>query len=145
MVDSDKRRERIQVLRSLGFTHQQAFRLSNARGDKIQHAMSEAKKDLESIPRDQRTDSDRERLRAYRNIPLRNNSRILSRNEKREQWSEWSMKGGGGFPNRATERIRELNADAGKDRYDSYGYQAYYFEYVEEYDDVDDGDFYEER
>ncbi len=144
MADAEKRRERIQILKSLGFTHQQAFRWNNASGDKVAAVIAQAKRDLESIPKEQRTQTDRDRLRAFRNVPIRNNPRILSKDEKREQWAEWSSTGGN-FPSKGRERIRELNANAGLDPLAKFGYQAYYFEYVEEFDDVDDGDFYEER
>lgn len=143
MVDADKRRERIQILRSLGFTHQQAFRWNNARGENVQAVINQARNDLQAVPRSERTDAETTRLRSFREVPERNNSRILSFDEKREQWSEWSSKGGS-FPAGGRERIRELNAGAGRDPFDSFGYQAYYFEYVEEFDDVEDGDFYEE-
>lgn len=143
MVDADKRRERMSVLKSLGFTHQQAFRLANARSETVSGAISQAKKDLEAIPRNERTDTDRERLKAFRGVRIRNNPRILSKEEKRDQWSHWSSQGNN-FPPAQTQRIRELNENAGKDPLDSFGYQAYYFEYVEEFADVDDGDFYEQ-
>lgn len=143
MADAEKRRERIQILRSLGFTHQQAFRLANARSRKVESAISQAKNELIDTPRSERSPEQVQRLRSFRNVPIRNNARILTKEEKREQWSRWSSKGRN-FPNRVRERIRELNADAGEDPFDSFGYQAAYFEYVEEFDDVEDGDFYEQ-
>ncbi len=143
-VSADKRRERIRVLRSLGFTHQQAFRWNNAKGKNVQAVISQAKRDLESVPKAERTPAQTDRLKSFRGVPLRNNPRILSREEKRDQWSEWSGKSGM-FPARGANRVRELNENAGKDEFDSFGFQAYYFEYVEDFDDVDDGDFYEEK
>jgi len=143
MADAEKRRERISLLRSLGFTHQQAFRLANAKGETILGVMRQQKEDIESVPRNERTPQQREILKSYRGVPLRDNSRILTRSEKREQWSHWSS-GGGHFPAHAQAQIRAYNENAGNDPFDEFGFQAYYFDYVEEYDDVDDGDFYEE-
>ncbi len=141
MADAEKRRERIQVLRSLGFTHQQAFRLANARSKKVQDAISGAKRDIEDTPRNERTQEQNDRLRKFRNTPIRNNSRILTFEEKRIQWSHWS---GRSFPPRLQKRIRELNEGAGENPFNQFGFQAAYFEYVEERDDVEAGDFYEE-
>ena len=141
MVDADKRRERIALLRSLGFTHQQAFRFANAKHEKIEAAISQAKKDANSIPKSERTEKDNERIRAFRNVRIRNNSRILSIPEKKEQWSEWSSKNGN-FPANALKRIEEFNDARGNDRFDEYGYQAYWFEYVMEYDVDFDTEFY---
>ncbi len=139
---NQKRTERRKLLRDLGFSPKAAARIRDLSSSRIEAAIKVQKENVESVPRKERSDSDKQILRKFRSVPLTNNPRVLTFEQKRDQWSEWSSKSGN-FPADIRSKVLAFNDSVGENENHSFGYQAAYFEYVEERDDVDDGDFYE--
>ena len=140
---SEKRKERYNELKALGFSSVDARKYRDRSGDNIERKVSSEQRRISRKPKAMRTSSETFKLRRIRSRKVTQSNRQRSgRMDSREaRWRKFSASSKiNKFPKAARLRILKINRDAGLSPDDRYGYRRYYFEYVERLDPGDASD-----
>ncbi len=139
MPSEDLRKTRYRTLRELGFSSADARRFRDQSSFNINTQATQKAGRIQAIPTSQRSLRETRDLDAFdeyqsllATTPARQGD-LESPRTRDENWSEWS--GRSDFPDRFQRSIVDINTDAGKLPFDSFGYRMMYFMYVEEMDE----------
>ncbi|MBW8035449.1 MAG: hypothetical protein FVQ79_07415 [Planctomycetes bacterium] len=135
----DLRKIRYRTLRDLGFSSADARRFRDQSSFHINQQATQKGERIQAIPERQRSLRETKDLDAFNEYqgmlattPARRGE-IETPKTRDENWSAWS--GRGAFPRQFQRAIADINTDAGKLPFDSFGYRMMYFMYVEEMDE----------
>lgn len=132
---SQRRQERYQLLRRLGYSATDARRLRDRSGDNIDTDISRTERRLARTPAEDRSEQTQARLRTIRDykrerrtMPAEARSKVESRSQRVRNFREWSVSRD--FPPGVVAEIQRINREAGFGPFNSYGFRVWYHMYV---------------
>lgn len=124
------------MLRELGFSHTDARRLRDQSQTNIEVVIVRERRRISRKSVSQRTPKETARLNRLRDTSTppeveKRTRRLKTRGNRWQDFSDWSSRHKGGFPEWALQEIRRFNEQAGLPTIDGFGYRQFFFWYVE--------------
>ncbi len=127
---TDKRKERYNHLRELGFDARNSNRLKDQSGPNIERAISARLRNLSN--RKRLNEKERAALSALETRTDKSAQQTIERTfstrDRQAQFEEWTSNKS--FPEEIVEAIQQINDSSGLSESDGFGYRRYYYEFV---------------
>lgn len=132
---TELRQERYSYARQLGFSAKEARQMRDWSAERINQRITTEQRQLSRISRARRTEEQQRRLEQIRRArrqeqtdPARQPTQIQTRQQRLNQFREWSRTRR--FPENVRQYVANVNLESGRDPNDSYGFRVFYWRYV---------------